>query len=271
MKICLECGKKADANFCPDCGKPMTDFVGDVAMLAEENIIDNVTDNNYQIAGYSGPHENESVESMPGDTNLDFVTPENVQPPLKKKMNKKVIVIIAAIIVLAIIASIPIVIHLKDKQQKAEYVANLNAFVTTALQGATEAEDLCNLTKSVWHDAIYEDSDEETEKYVEGVEDFNEALLNLYLDDSTIETVSVIEDNQKKVEEYMKKLKNPPGEYAQYYSLAVEFYGKYKAFTDLAMDPEGSYNSYTDKVNDLDSEVAELYEKLNTMIPTISE
>lgn len=37
------------------------------------------------------------------------------------------------------------------------------------------------------------------------------------------------------------------------------------------MDPEGSYNSYTDKVNDLDSEVAELYEKLNTMIPTISE
>ena len=56
------------------------------------------------------------------------------------------------------------------------------------LSGASDAESSANLIKQVWYNSIYEKQDDETDKYTKPdgyfVSDFNDALGNLYSDES---------------------------------------------------------------------------------------
>jgi hypothetical protein len=80
------------------------------------------------------------------------------------------------------------------KQAFNEYVDNLYLIQMSMLNGAAEAESLCNLTSQVWRNAIYEDRSSETDKYTRPdgyfVSDFNVALDNLYDDSSTKDTIA---------------------------------------------------------------------------------
>ena len=158
-----------------------------------------------------------------------------------KKM-KKIVLIAGAALVLILVAILCIGQIQKKKaadeaeKAKKEYATNLNTITYTMLDACSTAEECGNLIKSVWSNAIYEESDDETDKYTKPdgyyVSDFNDALGNLFADSSFSAKVESVSDKQESVNTLMKKMKNPPEEYKEAYekmSKAVNPYGDGKA------------------------------------------
>lgn len=182
----------------------------------------------------------------------------------KKKKNK-------GIVVTAIVLSIAIIIGLLgtfviSKVKSAVYYDNLEAVTYKMLDGAADAETAGNLIKSVWYNTIYKKRDTATDKYTlkkgKFVNDFNDALDNLFSDEEFQESISAIRNNQDEVAMLMKQLKNPPKEYEEAYSALKMYYDNYLALTDMVIDPTGSLQSFSDEFNDADKATVNSYEKM---------
>lgn len=236
-KKCMECGAELDmhATICPRCGCPVE--------VVEENSVDKEKTQKVEVTGV--------------------------------KVTKRVKILIGVIIAI-IIAGIVGVICVKRYQEKKtaeeyeqriqEYSDNLELATYSMLYGASDAETCGNLIKSVWYNAIYEESDAETDQYTRPngyfVSDFNEALQNLFMDTNFSSQISEIEENQKTVNSLMKELKNPPEEYEDAYEAISELYDAYLAFTNLVTDPSGSLQSFSDNFNDADTEMLNCYKAM---------
>lgn len=189
--------------------------------------------------------------------------PNSTNAPAKKKHR--------GIIVTAIVLSILIIIGLLStfvisKGKSAVYYDNLETVTYKMLDGAANAETAGNLIKSVWYNTIYEKRDTATDKYTlkngKFVDDFNEALSNLFYDEEFRKSISTIQNNQDEVVELMKKLKNPPKEYEEAYSVLKTYYDNYLALTKMVINPTGSLQSFSDEFNDADTATANSYEKM---------
>lgn len=135
----------------------------------------------------------------------------------KKKQKKKHKGIIIAAVVIALIVISALGFSISQKTKESEYYLNMEHVSYTMLDGAAKAENAGNLIKSVWYNAIYEERETETDKYTmkdgKFVDDFNDALSNLFADENFDNSISEIESNQSEVIDLMKKLKNPPKKY----------------------------------------------------------
>lgn len=152
------------------------------------------------------------------------------------------------------------------QKQSEEYGTNFNLAVYSMLTWASDAETCGNLIKQVWYNAIYKESDSETDRYTKPngsfVSDFNVALQNLF-DDSTFKSeIAGINDNKETVNSLMKQLKNPPEEYKDAYESLSKLYDAYISLTNLATDPAGSLQTYSQNFNDADSETLNCYNAL---------
>ena len=134
------------------------------------------------------------------------------------------------------------------------------------LDGAANAETAGNLIKNVWYNTIYEKRDTTTDKYTmksgRFVEDFNDALGNLFSDEEFQKNISEIQDNQDEVTFYLKQLKNPPKEYEEAYTVLKTYYESYLSMTKMVINPTGSLQSFSDDFNNLDTETVDAYEKM---------
>ncbi len=152
-----------------------------------------------------------------------------------------------------------------------EYINNLRQVQLLTLSGGGDAESLCNLTLRVWGNAIYKDDDAETDKYTKPhgffVNDFNQALANLYADSDTKDTIEDIEDNQTAVKELIKKLQDPPEGLERCYDTVSDLYEAYKTLTDLAINPSGNYKSFSTMKSNAVSNFLSAFEKLDNQIP----
>ena len=240
VKVCNECLTKLsdDAKVCPNCGCPVP--------------------------------QSESVNT---DTQKVEVTAVNLQ----MKQSTKKTVIAATISIIAIILAIIIISSIvkgnNAKEYASDYAANLRLVSTTMLMGAADAESAGNTIKSVWYNSIYEVSDSKTDKYTKKnngygsfYSDFNDALVNLFSDSSFSSKITKIQDNQDKVENLMRQLKNPPEEYAEAYEAVKECYEAYLDLTNLAISPNGSLQTFSNSFNDADSEMLKRYNALKIYI-----
>ena len=183
-KNCPDCGAELEEGMetCPKCGCPI------------ENIIE--------------------TEKIPQQVEVTGVK-------ITKKSKKIIAIAAIAVIVAAIIAAIGVQTHKKNvaakaaaeaQKQSEEYGTNLNMAAYSMLSGASDAETCGNLIKQVWYNAIYEKSDSKTDKYTKPkgyyVSDFNDALQNLFSDNSFSSQIADINDNKDTVNSLMKKLKN---------------------------------------------------------------
>ena len=165
--ICEECNTMIPqgAEVCPNCGCPVTEKAAkEVAQKVE-------------------------------------VTAVNLQA--KKSTKKHVIIALAIVAVLAITGVIGYSIHKENlakeaAQISADYAANMELISYTMLMGAIEAEDAGNLIKQVWYNAIFEERDPATDKYTRPsgywVDDFNEAIDNLFSDKTFTSQIADIEE-----------------------------------------------------------------------------
>lgn len=230
--LCEECGTEIPegATTCPNCGCPVP-----------EKIVEDTT---------------QKVE----------VTAVNLQ--MKKSTKKYIVLGVIAVAVIALIAS---VVSSNNKKNAAEeYINNIETVSYTMLSGAADAEDAGNLIKSVWYNSIYEERDSETDKYTRPngyfYDDFNDALGELFSDDSFTSVLSDIRDNQELVSSLMKDLKNPPEEHQEAYEAIKEYYDAYLELTNLAIDPTGSLQSFSEAFNKADSEVVNCWNAMDLYI-----
>ena len=232
-KRCAECGAELEegATECPNCGCP----------VEEINALD--------------------TQEKPQKVEVTGV-----------KVTKRVKVIIGIVVALLLIGGATIFGVNQYQKKKAaeeyaqrveEYADNLELATYSMLSGASDAETCGNLIKQVWYNAIYEEKDDETDKYTRPngyfVSDFNDALGNLFIDTSFQNKISSIEENQKTVSSLMKELKNPPEEYKDAYESISELYDAYISLTNLATDPSGSLQTFSTNFNDADTETLNCY------------
>ena len=163
------------------------------------------------------------------------------------------------------------------------YIDQLNIIRFSMLDGANKAEILCNLTARVWYNAIYKESNKETNKYTIPdsfyspskdyyesyyfVSDFNDALNKLFTDKDTIETIDYLELNQNDVAALLKKLQDYPDGFDKCYGTLNDLFVAYKSITDLAISPTGNYNSFSENKQNRVDEFLKLFTKLETQIP----
>lgn len=239
---CTECGQELEANatVCPKCGCP--------------------------------------VEKETGEAPQSPIVPQPVEVA-GAKMNKstqKIIAIVTAVVVV-VIATIFGVQQVK-KQNAAkeaariskEYGENLELITYTMLSGAADAETCGNLIEKVWHNAIFEKRDTETDKYTrpngQFVDDFNTALANLFADTSFKTKISGIKDNQSAVQSLMKDMKNPSDEYKDAYDALSKFYDAYTKLTNLATNPTGSLQTFSNNFNAADTEVSNCFSAMKLYV-----
>lgn len=205
------------------------------------------------------------------EEHVDPSAPQKVEVTgvkIATKSKKKIGAIIGLIIAIIVVGAG--IFQVKKSRDIKEYYSNLEDATITMLRGASTAEDVCNLTKKVWYNAIYEEKDSETDKYTKKSEysfyDFNTALSNLFADSSFSKKISSLKTNQSEVNEKMKALKNPPDEYKEAYEKLSKFYDAYISFTNLAIDPSGSLQTYSNNVNDADSNTLNCYNAMKIYI-----
>ena len=279
---CPECGKEISdkAVVCPQCGK--TVICADSAPEEAKPMICEECGAEIPEGAAACPNCGNPVSSN-ADTTEE--TPQKVEVtavnlPKIKKDTKKRIIIFVAVIALAI-AALFAGKSIKDKQtaerlaaeaaqRSREYASTLETASYTVLLGAGSAERACNLIKSVWYNAIYEERDSETDPYTRPhgyfVSDFNDALSNLFSDTSFSSLISTIETNQESAAGLMKDLRNPPEEYAEAYEAVKELYAAYKDLTNLATNPTGSLKTFSDNFASADTEAVNCYEALQMYI-----
>lgn len=184
----------------------------------------------------------------------------------QKKQKKKHKGIIISIVVIALIAVCVFGFSISQKAKEIEYYSNMEYVSYTMLDGAAKAENAGNLIKSVWYNAIYEERDTETDKYTmkngKFVDDFNDALYNLFADENFVNSISEIELNQAEVTGLMKKLKNPPKKYEEAYAVLKAYYDNYIKMTKSVINPTGSLKTFSEDFNTYDSDTVNSFEKM---------
>ena len=227
---------------------------------------------------------NETVED--GKKEIEEESPieanDNNNLELKKeKSTKKIILICIVGLVVVIGAVVAFINHNKHQeilaQQQAEkeeieeyntHIENLNLLYSSSLSGASTAESVCVLTCNVWQDAIYGDSSEETQKYVYGAADFNEALQRVYDDEEIQEKLSDISDAKEKSDKYIQSLQSCPEELSKAYDSALQVNTTFNALADLALSPTGSYNTYSQSEREKVEAFVTAYTTLKAVIPS---
>lgn len=273
MIQCPECGQEISdkAKKCIHCGKVFVEekSVNEEIKCSECGTILAETD---EICPNCGcPVEKKIKEE---DIKPQQVEVASIKMAVK---TKKIIVGIIIAIVICVGGGIGYKIYSDNKAEQIyresynEYIDNLGQVQILMLSGGSDAESLCNLTLRVWGNAIYENKDNETDKYTKPkgyfVSDFNEALVNLYADSETKDTIDDIENNQVSVKELIKKLQNPPEGLDKCYDTVSDLYEAYKMLTDLAINPSGNYSGFSTKKSDAVSDFMSAYEKLDNQIP----
>ncbi len=260
---------------CPECGQEISDKAKKCIHCGK--IFEEVVQKSEKIICSECGAEIETGASICNKCGCPVQSEEerksNVENQNKEKKKKKIIIWGMATICTLFIIIIGIIFNNSYQSKKAynEYVDTLQLAEATMLDGASKAEDLTDLTARVWKNAIYEERDSITDKYVcpggNFVEDFNTALVALYIDDSTTRKTDNISDNQETIKGYMKKLQDVPEGLEKCYETVNDLYEAYGTLTDLAIDPSGNYNSFTESTNTAISNFTTAYKKLDSQIP----
>lgn len=190
----------------------------------------------------------------------------NVNTKSQKSKGKHKAIIVTAIFLVALVIIGLLGFATLKKVEKEQYYNNMETVTYTMLNGAADAETAGNLIKSVWYNAIWQERNPSTDKYTmqngKFVDDFDDALSNLFNDAIFMESITKIEDNQSQVTALMKELKNPPKEYKEAYAILKIYYDNYLKMTKLVINPIGSLQSFSEDFNTFDSDTVNSYEKM---------
>ena len=151
----------------------------------------------------------------------------------------------------------------KAKQRATDYQNSYNMLVESMLNDAAYTETLGNLIIKVWHNAIWDTADEETDKFTkvngEFVTDFNDALDALFSDAEFSKNLLSISANQKQIKEEMKEMLNPPEGYENAFKALENLYNTYITFSNIVLKCNGSLESFSNEFGAADDDMIQKY------------
>lgn len=187
----------------------------------------------------------------------------------KTDIKKSKIIAVSLIVILLLAVSLA-GISISKEAKLSQYNESMNAVLQTTYEGAVKAENVGNLVKNVWSNAIYRKHDERTDKYTMQngvfVDDFNDALNNLLSDDDLRSMVLEIRENQSKATDLMKELNDPPKKYQEAYSMLRDYYDNYIKLTNAVINPTGSLNSFSEDFNQYSADTLNQFDKMQLYI-----
>lgn len=222
------------------------------------------------------------VEAAGRMMSVDFRQMGTIGSSKTNEGTKRIILAVVVLVIVLMVIAIGILFHRAKKEfeeamrfsqekevaeenarRSQEYSDNFQLVTDTMLSGAVDAENCCNLIVDVWNNAIWEKEDKVTDRYTRPdghfVEDFNDALNNLFADSEFSLQIDNIVENQKTVNSIVGRLKNPPEEYKSAYESLSKCYDAYLTFTNLAINPTGSLNTFSEDFSDADTEFIHCY------------
>ena len=270
---CKNCGKDVSdrAKVCPHCGTQL--------------IEDEVTQPQPIICEECGAEIPQGADSCPncgcpvpvdGEENTE--APQKVELTsvkiLKLDQRKKKIVVGSIIGVIVLIAAISLIISQMRQataaQLSADYSENISTVSAAILSSAIQTEEAGNLIHDVWYNCIFEENDPETNEYTRPngyyLDDFNDALANLFSDETFSQQLSSIKNDQETVTDLMRKMSDPPEEFEDAYEALRELYDAYTEFTNLVINPSGNLQTFTSNFNDADSALLNCYNAMSLYI-----
>ena len=148
----------------------------------------------------------------------------------------------------------------KKETDLATFYDNMVSAYDLILEGAVDAESVCNLTTAVWSNAIYQRQDDITDQFTmedgKFVDDFNVALDKLFANEAYQSSIALINENRESVVSYMREMKEVPEEYAEAYNALKTLFDDYWELTSLALNPVGSYTSVSEKIISADDKLS---------------
>ena len=177
---------------------------------------------------------------------------------------RKIVLAVVAVTALAAMC----IFAVKDVQQRkaAAYQGELVQLAERIQEYAVDAYEAAE--ESVWRNSIYQQQDESTDPYTmeNGVflEDFDDALGNLYNDSVFAARLASVQTNRGSAAGSMSGLKDAPEGYEDVYQALKEQYDAYIKLTNLALNNGG----YT--YEEFNRELGELVRELNTCYLTIA-
>ena len=270
---CKNCGKDVSdrAKVCPHCGTQL--------------IEDEVTQPQPIICEECGAEIPQGADSCP---NCGCPVPvdgeENTEAPQKVELTsvkipkldqrKKKIVVGSIIGVIVLIAAISLIISQMRQATAAQlsddYSENISTVSAAILSSAIQTEEAGNLIHDVWYNCIFEENDPETNEYTRPngyyLDDFNDALANLFSDETFSQQLSSIKNDQETVTDLMRKMSDPPEEFEDAYEALRELFDAYTEFTNLVINPSGNLQTFTSNFNDADSALLNCYNAMSLYI-----
>lgn len=181
----------------------------------------------------------------------------------------KIVLAVVAVTALAAMC----IFAVKDAQQRkaAAYQGELVQLAERIQEYAVDAYEVAAAEESVWRNSIYQQQDESTDPYTmeNGVflEDFNDALGNLYNDSVFATRLASVQTNQGSVAEGMSRLKDAPEGYEDAYQALKAYYDAYIRLTNLALNSAGyTYSDFNSELGDLNRELDTCYLTIATYV-----
>jgi chromosome segregation ATPase len=151
----------------------------------------------------------------------------------------------------------------KAKQRAADYQNSFNTLVESMLDEGALTENLGNLIIKVWHNAILNTEDEETNKFtkVNGVfvTDFNDALDALFADAEFRKEYLSLSTTQKQIKDEMKEMLNPPEGLDSAFKALENLYNSYISFSNIVLNCSGSLESFSNEFGKADADMIQKY------------
>ena len=155
-----------------------------------------------------------------------------------------------------------IVLFASNNARTENYNIEICTAVDEIMAVSADTENVGNQICSVWNNAIWDKSNENTAKYTSTAKDFNEALSNLFADEEFINKITAIRNKQSEIDTYLGKLKNPPEKFEDAYDEFKELYYAYSDYVDFVILCNGSYNTYTEDLSKKRSALIENYREI---------
>ena len=151
----------------------------------------------------------------------------------------------------------------KAEKSASEYQLAYNKLILDMLDDAALAEANGNLIIQVWNNAIWSKQDGDTDKYTmtdgKFVSDFNDALNNLFSDESFNTDMARLSANQQQIKADMKEMVTPPEGYGEVYKALKDLYDSYLSFSNIVLNCNGSLESFSNDFNEADEDILKKY------------
>lgn len=262
MKKCKNCGYEGESKFCPECGSMMEEIIDEAVVETEDSesttdtkpdestigvVVEEAIENNADVDDKSSESEASGMNLSEALNSSEIANEKASSSKPKRALSKKTKVVAGVMIAILLLVVGAITINHNNKEKHLIAITKMRGVTAMMylnvsgdpIEGNMGCEDLINLTNSVWHDAIFEDYSDETEKYVKGSKDFQEAIEKLYEDDEIVEFI----DSLPKPLDYDKGY-DVPEDLEKAYDAFLEVKVAYKALIDWCEWPNSSYNDY---------------------------